>query len=504
MDESTHVDSEMSYENKMLFWACFVAIAVTAFIFIIRGQVINAWAQEFALTETQKGEILGVGLWPFAISIILFSLVIDFIGYGKAMVFAFCCHVISGIVLLMADGYWGLYIGTLLQSLANGAAQAVADPVVASIFKKDKSKWLSILHASWPGGMVIGGMFGIMISDFDWRWRISMLFIPMAIYGIMMIGRKFPVHERVLAGVSYKEMLRVTGGLGFFVISIFVFGELGRIMMWPNYVALILATCIALYLGFYLRTIGNPIFLLLLFIMIPLATTELGTDSWITSLMTDEMKTLSINAGWVLIYTSFIMTILRFMAGPLLRYFSPLGLLAACSLLATIGLITLSKSTGLMIFVAATLYGVGKTYFWPMMLGVVAERFPKGGALALNTMSAVGMLSVGILGTVFLGNIQDAAIEKHLKNDNPVLSSKILIEKTSIMGKYEAIDPDLRSKLDLDEQKIIGDIEKKASKNALMSVAVLPIIMLISYIFLIFYFRRRGGYHVVDLKEAQS
>ncbi len=206
MDESTHVDSEMSHENKMLFWACFVAIAVTAFIFIIRGQVINAWAQEFALTETQKGEILGVGLWPFAISIILFSLVIDFIGYGKAMVFAFCCHVVSGIVLLMADGYWGLYIGTLLQSLANGAAQAVADPVVASIFKKDKSKWLSILHASWPGGMVIGGMFGIMISDFDWRWRISMLFIPMAIYGIMMIGRKFPVHERVLAGVSYKEM----------------------------------------------------------------------------------------------------------------------------------------------------------------------------------------------------------------------------------------------------------------------------------------------------------
>ena len=72
------------------------------------------------------------------------------------------------------------------------------------------------------------------------------------------------------------------------------------------------------------------------------------------------------------------------------------------------------------------------------------------------------------------------------------------------MGRYEAIDPDLRSKLDMDEQKIIGDIEKKASKNALMSVAVLPIIMLISYIFLIFYFRRRGGYRVVDLKEAQS
>jgi MFS family permease len=504
MNDSNNMDNEMSYEKKMLFWACFVAIAVTAFIFIIRGQVINAWAQEFSLTETQKGEILGVGLWPFAISIILFSLVIDFIGYGKAMAFAFYCHILSGIILLMADGYWGLYIGTFLQSLANGAAQAVADPVVASSFKKDKSKWLSILHASWPGGMVIGGMFGIMISDFDWRWRISMLFIPMVIYGLMMIGRKFPVHERVLAGVSYKEMLKVTGGLGFFVISILVFGEIGRILLWPNYIAFIAAAGIALYLGYYLRSIGNPIFLLLLFIMIPLATTELGTDSWITSLMTDEMKSLSINAGWVLIYTSFIMMVLRFVAGPLLRYFTPLGLLAACSFIATIGLAALSKTTGLMIFVAATLYGVGKTYFWPMMLGVVAERFPKGGALALNTMSAVGMLSVGILGTVFLGNIQDRAIETQLKKENPVLSSKILTEKTSIIGEYEAIDPDLRSKLNEDEQQFIGTIEKKASKNALLTVAIFPIIMLISYIFLIYYFKRRGGYKVVDLQETSA
>ena len=504
MDELTNFDNEMSYEKKMLFWACFVAIAVTAFIFIIRGQVINDWALEFSLTETQKGEILGVGLWPFAISIILFSLVIDFIGYGKAMIFAFCCHILSGIVILTATGYWGLYIGTLLQSLANGAAQAVADPVVASIFKKDKSKWLSILHASWPGGMVIGGMFGIMISDFDWHWRISMLFIPMVIYGLMMIGRKFPIHERVLAGVSYKEMLKVTGGLGFFVISILVFGEIGRILLWPNYVSIILAAGIALYFGIYLRSIGNPIFLLLLFIMIPLATTELGTDSWITSLMTDEMKSLSINAGWVLIYTSFIMMILRFNAGTLLRYFSPLGLLATCSIIAAIGLITLSKTTGLMIFVAATIYGVGKTYFWPLMLGVVAERFPKGGALALNTMSAVGMLSVGILGTVFLGNIQDVAIEKQLVIENPVLSSKILTEKTSIIGEYKAIDPELRSKLNVDEQQTINKIEKKAGQNALMAVAVLPIIMFIAYIFLIFYFKRKGGYKVVELQEANN
>src|SRR5262245_55317266 len=99
--------------DRLLFVGCFLALIATAFGFVVRTMLIDEWAAQFQLTDTQKGEIFGVGLWPFAISIVLFSLVIDRIGYGRAMVFAFVCHVASAIITITAKGYWGLWIGTL-------------------------------------------------------------------------------------------------------------------------------------------------------------------------------------------------------------------------------------------------------------------------------------------------------------------------------------------------------------------------------------------------------
>jgi len=38
--------------------------------------------------EFETGRLAGIGIWPFALSIILFSLFIDHIGYKTAMLFA--------------------------------------------------------------------------------------------------------------------------------------------------------------------------------------------------------------------------------------------------------------------------------------------------------------------------------------------------------------------------------------------------------------------------------
>ena len=113
-DPNSHGNEQPRLDSnaRRLFWAGFIALVATAFGFIVRTQVINEWGTQFNLSETQKGEIFGVGLWPFALSIVLFSLVVDRIGYGKAMVFAFACHVASAVITILAQGYWGLYIGT--------------------------------------------------------------------------------------------------------------------------------------------------------------------------------------------------------------------------------------------------------------------------------------------------------------------------------------------------------------------------------------------------------
>jgi len=204
-----------SAQEKWLFWACFIALIATSFGFIVRAQIIGDWGMQFNLSETQKGELLGVGLWPFAISIVLFSLVVDRIGYGRAMVFAFVCHVSSAIITIFANGYWWLYVGTFILALGNGTVEAVINPVVATMFSKQKTKWLNILHAGWPGGMVIGGILALLMgANVDWRWKVGLVLIPALTYGIMMLGRRFPVHERVKAGVSYKAMLQEVGILG--------------------------------------------------------------------------------------------------------------------------------------------------------------------------------------------------------------------------------------------------------------------------------------------------
>src|SRR5664279_5243618 len=115
--------------------------------------------------------------------------------------------------------------------------------------------------------------------------------------------------------------------------------------------------------------------------MMPQATTELGTDGWITSLMQTPMQAAGHNPAWVLVYTSAIMLILRFCAGPLIHKLSPLGLLATSSALAALGLFAFSKTSNagmFTIFAAATLYGVGKTFFWPTILGLTSEQCPRG------------------------------------------------------------------------------------------------------------------------------
>jgi MFS family permease len=488
--------TEMSEaKKKQLFAACFVALIATAFGFILRALLLDTWKQQFNLTAAQVGEINGAGLWPFAISIILFSLIIDKVGYGKAMIFAFACHVISGIMTITATGYSQLYWANFIVALANGTVEAVINPVIATVFAREKTKWLNMLHAGWPGGLVIGGVLAIALGSVDWKVRVGIVFIPTIAYGLMMLGCKFPVQERVAAGVSDKEMLGEFGMAGTLICSFLMFSELGRVFQIPQvavYIAIAVATLgMGAVTGF---KIGQPLFILLALIMIPLATTELGVDSWVTSLMGPEMKNIGIDAGWILVFTSAIMMILRFFAGPIVHKLSPLGLLATCSAIAMAGLIFLSKATGITILVAATMYGIGKTFFWPTMLGIVAEQFPKGGALTLNATGGVGMLGVGIVGSVFLGFIQDTSTDRHLKEMNQTVHERVTAEKTWLFGKYNAPDPAKVSTQPKVVQDTITEVEGTAKKEALSTVAIFPAAMLVFYIALLLYFKSKGGY----------
>lgn len=493
--------------RKRLFWGCFIALIATSFGFVIRALIINDWGAEFNLTETQKGELLGVGLWPFAISIIVFSLIIDRIGYRNAMIFGLACHVVSAIVTIFATGYTMLYIGTFIVALGNGTVEAYINPVVATLFRKEKTKWLNILHAGWPGGLVLGGILTIALGgDFDWRVKVALIFIPTIVYAFMLWREKFPVQERVSAGISYQDMLKEVGIIGALICSGMIMMEIGRVADWPAWVIIALIVVMTGAYGFYARSLGRVLFIILLLIMMPLATTELGVDSWITDLMTPEFSALGISPGWVLVYTSFIMMVLRFFAGPIVHRISPLGLLAVCSAIAAVGLYFLSGAVaGIAILLAATVYGVGKSFFWPTTLGVVAEQFPRGGALTLNAVAGVGMLAVGIVGNPLLGTFQDHQVDAKLNEVSTALHDEyVTVEKRGVLGTYKALDVEKLEMAPVEDREQIEAVRATAKKDALSQVAILPVFMLLCYIGLMIYFKTQGGYKPVDLEDEPT
>ena len=323
-----------------------------------------------------------------------------------------------------------------------------------------------------------------------------MIFLPTIAYGLMMLGRRFPVNERVAAGVSYRAMLQEVGIFGALIVVSLIVAELGKDFGAPMWLEVAITAIVVLGFGSYVRTLGRPMFIFLLLIMIPLATTELGTDSWISDLMTPVMGAIGYQGGWVLVYTSFIMMMLRLFAGSIVHRISPLGLLACSAAIAGCGLIALSYSAGWYIIAAATLYGFGKSFFWPTMLGVVAEQYPEGGALTLNVTGAVGMLGVGVVGAALLGNIQDRQVYRDLHAKDPAILKPASKERRrraclANMTHLMKIKPQLCPRI---RKTVVDGITNQAKKSALSTVAIFPGIMLVCYLILLAYFRSKGGY----------
>ncbi len=373
------------------------------------------------------------------------------------------------------------------------------------MFKKDKTKWLNILHAGWPGGLVIGGILTILLgaqAAEDWRILIYLIAIPAVVYLLMLMKAKFPVNERVESGTSYKEMLAEFGAIGALIAGYLIYRQLGMVFGWEDNVVYILTAVSTIAYFLYCKSLGRPLLIFMCIIMIPLATTELGTDGAISGLMEEPMKAAGYNGLWVLIYTSAIMMVLRFwFAGPIVAKLGPLGLLATSAVLAIAGLYLLSSATGLtMIFVFATLYGFGKTFFWPTTLGVVSEQCPKGGALTLNAIAGIGMLAVGILGGPVIGKMTEDSIKASVEASTSADTYKsISNDSTYFLGDYTAVDASKVAGLPDTEQKEVKESIQSGKQGSLASVAIFPVFMLACYLALIFYFKGRGGYKPVEI-----
>ena len=253
-----------------------------------------------------------------------------------------------------------------LFAIGNGIAEAVVNPLVATLFPKKKTHYLNILHAGWPGGLIIGGLASyFMVGSGDtkpvaWQYQISLFLIPVALYGLMMLGQRFPKSEASQQGVSYRDMLRELGMLAgaviCFFLGLFLRNDLGLALPVAAAIAGGLWLLFSYFTGFH---IGPVLLALLLLTHSLVGYVELGTDSWISKI-TGSIMNSKANGLMLFVYTSALMFILRFFAGPIVEKTSPLGLLCCSGVLGFLGLTLLGNANSvLMCIMAATVYALG-------------------------------------------------------------------------------------------------------------------------------------------------
>jgi MFS family permease len=520
--------------NRLL-WAGSMAILAAGVGFAIRGGIIDNWGKEFGFTAAQIGAIGGAGFSGFCFGIIIGGVICDKIGYGRLVVLAFALHVLSAVVTFTAGGagaYNSLYWGMFIFAYANGTLEAVANPLVATLYPNNRTHYLNILHASWPAGLVLGGICGWVLDDrmqLAWQWQLALYLIPTVIYGVMFLGQHMPKSEASAKGLKLGEMLKDVGVLGAAVIALFIWlfsksalgpmlGGLTGIAFFTgpswDYVAMVLGGAVfVIFAGLSGWAIGSFILFILFITHALLGAVELGTDGWIQNI---TGNILSSEQGKILfVFTSMTMFALRFCADFIERRLglSPVALLLVCAVLACVGL---NLTAGITSFggalLALSIYGIGKTFFWPTMLAVASDRFPRTGAVAISIMGGLGMMSAGLVGSPGLGYAKDRFAGEELQKANPAIYAEYRAETPSrflhpLFAEVHGLDgrklgevkEALAAGKATETQKAVHAADMKGDRRTLVADSFIPAIMAVIYLGLLLYFRATGGYKPVHL-----
>ena len=462
-------------DRRWLFVCSCIALVTSAFTFAVRGDILQEMGDSFQLTQERKGGIEGAVFIGMALSMFFGGFVCDLLGIRRIMFLAFASHLLGSLATIFASAfmdslsalfdptpeaaYYWLYGSSMLMGCGNGFTEVGINPLIATIYSDKKTHYLNILHAWWPGGLVIGGLLAQVVIRRIlpeglaglqlWQVSLCLIALPAVVYGIMLVPARFPMTERVESGVSTGEM----------------FKECAR-----------------------------PLFLIWSICMLMTAATELGPQKWQESVM---RSTANVSGTLILVYTSGMMFVLRHFAGPIAHRLSPVGMLTGSAALAGIGLFLLSYANDVVsAFGYATIFGLGIAYFWPTMLGVTAERFPKGGALALALMGSVGNLSISQV-LPQMGRIVDSYAVSYVEANSDAETAEKVLTKTD--GRYVsvnqvAVDQMSKTSPSSEAVTVAKAAQSEGYRMAFRWVSLLPVLLIVMFGGVILYDRSRGGY----------
>lgn len=366
--------------NNIIFRLCCIALTVTAMTFAIRAGILSQLAIDYQLSDNQLGWVNSMAFLGFPIATLLGGALYNKLGAKRLISIAFIFHLLGLILTITASGFWSLLISTFLIGFANGAVEAGCNPLITEIYHDKKTIMLNKFHVWFPGGIVIGAIISKLMTDYGigWQWQIATMLLPAIIYGAMLIKCSFPkaIDQKNSSLSNAKAML-------------------------------------------------SPLFLFMVLCMTLTATTELGTQQWITRILgasgASPMLIMALITG--------IMALGRYFAAPLLHQFNSTGVLLMSSILATLGIYSMSMVTGNLVYFSAILFALGVTYFWPTMLGFVAEHKPDTGALGLSVLGGSGMFAVSMYNPIigsWIDNARQTAMHEKVVNIELVTGQSVL------------------------------------------------------------------------------
>ena len=353
----------MNNDKRLFYGSCF-ALITTAFSFSIRAGILPQLGETFQLSGQQLGFINSMWFLGFPISMVLGGLFYHQLGPKRIMQFAFLTHTLGIILTIYSGGYTGLLISTLLIGIGNGCTEAACNPMIADAYEgKTMNTLLNRFHMWFPGGIVLGSLISKFMTDLDmgWQAQIWIIMIPTLIYVYLFYGQSFP-----------KPKLEATTSIG------------------ENF-----------------KAMATPLYLFMLVCMAFTAISEFGPQQWTSLILSSSgaqpMVILALITG--------LMAVGRYFGGDIVHKYDQTGVLLGSAILTAIGIFLFSTQTGAMTYVAAAFFALGVCYFWPNMIGFVAEKIPLSGALGMSIVGAMGMFSTSIFQPIIGGWIDSSTAQ---------------------------------------------------------------------------------------------
>lgn len=339
-------------QSRLFYGSCF-ALITTAFSFSIRAGILPQLGTEFGLSAEQLGFINSMWFLGFPISMIIGGLVYYSVGPKTIMSVAFVCHALGILLTLFAGGFATLLISTLLIGIGNGCTEAACNPMIADMYSGVKmNKMLNRFHMWFPGGLAIGFLISKFMTDagLPWQAQILVIVIPTVVYALMFFGQTFPT-AKVADSTSLSSNL---------------------------------------------RAMATPLFIFIFILMAFTAISEFGPQQWYTLVLAQS----GVEPLYIAALVASLMAFGRYFGGPLIHRLDQTGVLLGGAIFTLIGLYLFSTVTGAMAYFAAIVYAIGLCYFWPTMIGFVAERIPNSGALGMSIVGGMGMFSNSIFSPI--------------------------------------------------------------------------------------------------------